>query len=542
MKNVYLFLILIVGFMPLLKAQQRNYPLNWHELSFDRDSVCGIELDKAYEFLKDKTKKQKVIVAVIDGGFDDQHEDLKNVIWINNGEIPDNRIDDDKNGYVDDIHGWNFLVTKEGKPVLHTMKDAAKLFLQKKDRFDQLSGKIRNAKEEKEYQELRSLFEKSELGLKYLSIEMTKIMKGYVEGFDREMRAKFPGEELTHKHFNAILNVHGETDTLKMTTHMFYNMMWDMQSWASWDNMFARRFKSIEMAEQDYEKALNSQQDDRSLVGDNMENLKDRKYGSPVLISENSEHGTHVAGIIGAERGNGIGIDGVADHIFLMLLGAVPQGDENDKDIALAIRYAVDNGAKIINMSFGKFVSIHPEWVKDAMRYAEKKGVLLVRGAGNAFKNIDQEVFYPDKHISAKRTLGNLLTVGASDQDGNPVLYTNYSQKEVDLFAPGADIYSTTPGDNYKKMGGTSMASPVVAGVAALLMTYYPELTVGEVKDILIQTAVTRKGVEVQKPRDPHLVTSGEKVSFSELCVAGGIVDAWEALKLADVIVSRKSK
>lgn len=541
MKKVYIVFVLLLSWGFLLKAQTLR-PLNWYELSFDRDSVYGIELDKAYEFLKGKTKKQKVVVAVIDGGFDDQHEDLKNVLWTNPGEIPGNRIDDDKNGYVDDAHGWNFLVTKDGKPVLHTMKDADRLFLRKKDRYDQLSVKVRNAKEEEEYQKLRTLFQKSDLGMKYLAVEMTKVMKQYVEGFDRAMRAEFPGDSLTKEHFNAILKVRGETDTLKMTTHMFYNMMWEMQPGVSWENMFAGRLKSIEMAEQDYEQILRRRQDDRSLIGDDMANLKDRNYGSPVLISENSEHGTHVAGIIGAERENQIGMDGVANHVALMLLGAVPQGDENDKDIALAIRYAVDNGAKVINMSFGKAVSLHPEWVTDAMRYAEKKGVLLVRGAGNSFTDIDKVPFYPTKHISSKKMLGNLLTVGASDPEGNPALQSNYGLKEVDLFAPGVDIYSTIAGDNYKKMGGTSMASPVVAGVAALLMTYYPELTVSQIRDVLIRTAVTRKGAMVQKPRDPMLLVTGEEVPFSELCVSGGIIDAWEAVKLAEEMVIRKSK
>lgn len=548
MKTILMGILFCLWFSLQGKAQLMNeerqtvYPLNWHTLSFDRDSVYGMELDKAYEFLKGKEKKQKVIVAVIDGGFDEQHEDLKEVLWRNRGEVSDNGADDDKNGYADDWHGWNFLVTKDGKPVTRTMQDGAILFLRHRERYDVLSAKKRNAKEEKEYQELKKLLGKSELGVKYLSIELALAFRRYVEEYDREMKARFPGETLGHEHFNAVLDTKNETDTLKLATHMFYNIMWDMQPESSWDKMFAGRLASEQVAREQYEELLAKQTDERKQVGDDMENLKDRAYGSPVLLNETSEHGTHIAGIIGAQRGNEIGMDGVADNVELMLIGAIPNGDENDKDVALAIRYAVDNGAKVINMSFGKRVSIHPEWVVEAMRYAEKKGVLLVLAAGNAHQNIDNDSFYPTRHISPKKSIGTFLRVGASDPEGHPAVSSNYGKTEVDVFAPGVDIYSTVTGDNYRKMDGSSMACPMVSGVAALLMTYYPELSATEIKDIIIRTAVTRKGCRVQMPQSPSMAVARKLADFSEVCVAGGIVNAYEAVKLAESMVDAKKK
>lgn len=524
------------------EGQPAFYPLNWHSLSFDRDSVYGLELDKAYEFLQGKTRKQKVIVAVIDGGFDEQHEDLKEVLWRNRKEIPGNGTDDDGNGYADDLHGWNFLVTKDGKPVTRTMQEGAILFLRYRERYDVLSAKKRNAKEEKEYQDLKKLLGKSELGMKYLSIELAQAFRRYIEEYDREMKARFPGETLGHEHFNAVLDTKNETDTLKLAAHMFYNVMWDMQPESSWDKMFAGRLASERVAREQYEEVLAKQTDGRKQVGDDMESLKDRAYGSPVLLNETSEHGTHVAGIIGAQRNNGTGMDGVADNVELMLLGAIPNGDENDKDVALAIRYAVDNGARIINMSFGKRVSIHPEWVTEAMRYAEKKGVLLVHAAGNFHQDIDGDAFYPTRHISAKKSVGTFLRVGASDPEGHPAVSSNYGKTEVDVFAPGADIYSTVTGDNYKKMDGSSMACPMVTGVAALLMTYYPELSAAEIRDIIVRTAVTRQGCKVQLPQSPGMAVARKMVDFSDICVAGGIVNAYEAVKLAERMANAKKK
>lgn len=551
MKKIFFTIALFLGLFTCVNAQLiregkeetlKFYPLNWHQLSFDREAVYGLELDKAYEFLKGKEKKQQVIVAVIDGGFDDQHEDLKDVLWTNPGEIAGNGIDDDKNGYTDDLHGWNFLVTKDGKPVVHTMNEAAKLFLQKKDRYDALTAKTRNPKEEAEYKDLQRLMQKSELGNKYLSVGMTKLFRQYVEEFNQQMKEKYPGETLARKHFDSLVYTIEKTDTLRIMAHMFYNMMWGMQPEVSWEKMFAGRLESERIAQKEFDEMLAKQKDERTLVGDDMDNIKDRGYGSPSLIAESAEHGTHVAGIIGACRGNDIGIDGIAGGVKLMLLRAVPEGDENDKDVALAIRYAVDNGAKVINMSFGKSVSLHREWVSDALKYAEKKGVLLVHGAGNSFADVNENIFYPTRHISPKKSVSNFITVGSSDPEGNPAVSSNYGSREVDVFAPGVGIYSTVTGDNYKKMGGTSMACPMVSGVAALLMTYYPELSAAQIRDIIIRTAVTRKGEQVLKPQEPTLISARKMVAFSDMCVAGGIVNAYEAVKLADEMVMAKKK
>ena len=279
----------------------------------------------------------------------------------------------------------------------------------------------------------------------------------------------------------------------------------------------------------------------KEIVGDNPFDINDRKYGNNLVGDKYAGHGTHCSGIIAATRSNGLGIDGVADNVFIMPLRAVNTfhyGDEMDKDIALAIHYAVDNGAKIISMSFGKNFSPEKQWVDDAVKYAERKGVLLVHAAGNDGRNIDSVAYYPNANFmdsSARAT--NLITVGASSTDTGVALtasFSNYGQREVDLFAPGVDIYSSVPGDAYKFDSGTSMATPLVAGIAALLLEYYPDLTAEQLKAILIKSVTSLKGKMVNKPH------SKEKTDFSTLCVSGGIVNAYKALQLAAKATSQK--
>lgn len=456
-------------------------PVDWPLLSFSKDSVYGMEVERAYEFLKDKPKKRKVIVAVIDSGTDIDHEDLKANLWVNPKEIPGNGIDDDGNGYVDDIHGWNFLGKSDGTVIGRGVDERNRYFMLHRERYDELFAKKRNKREEKEFTRSRDLFQTSPVGKIYLELE----------------KAKEEGDEV------KIANVE------KHFTDLFGPM-----------------------------------QDHRPLIGDNLENVNERFYGNNILWSASlhirvRDHGTHVAGIIGAERGNGIGIDGVANHVELMIVRAIPDGDEYDKDVANAIRYAVDNGANIINMSFSKWMSPREKWVQKALAYAEKKGVLLVRGAGNSSINADSITLYPKPYIG-KRRIRSFLIVGASDAQGNPAIFSNFGQKQVDVFAPGESINSTVSGNKYSQQGGTSMASPMVAGVAAILMAYYPELSAIQVKNIIMQTAVTRRGGTVSRSLGYSLYSGTVQIPFASLCIAGGIVNAYEAVKMADQIVNKR--
>lgn len=523
-----------------MKRAEVCYPLNWHLLSYDgKDTVYGTEVNKAYEFLRGKEKKKRVVVAIIDSGCDDLHEDLRKVLWVNKGEIPGDGIDNDGDGYVDDVHGWNFLGTKDGKMIEKTMEEGARAFLKIRDRYDALMNKERDQKEEAEWKRMKQILLTSRLGKGYLTIDLGRQMAKKVEDFDRELKVKFPGEEITMDQFCSLMNP-SETDTVRVAAHLILAMGWNAQPNATWKQWYDNRFMSETMAKEEFETMLKKQEDQRDQVGDDLENVKDRVYGNSILLSSNSEHGTHVAGIIGAMRGNGIGMEGVADNVELMILRAIPDGDEYDKDVALAIRYAVEHGANIINMSFGKKCSTREKWVTDALKYAEKKGVLVVHGAGNDFANSDVNLFYPTNRAGKAKKLSNFINVGASDPKGQPAILSNYGKESVDVFAPGVAIYSTIPGDTYKKMGGTSMASPVVAGIAALIMTYYPELSAKQVRDVILQSAVVRHGAEVMLPQEPTLAVSRDLVPFTDLCVGGGIVSAFEAVKLAERLVSKK--
>lgn len=468
-----------VGSMVL--KEKKKPPLNWGLLSFSTDSVYGMEVYRAYEFLKDKPKKRKVIVAVIDSGTDVDHEDLKNKLWVNPNEIPGNGVDDDGNGYVDDIHGWNFLGKSDGTVIGRGVEERNRYFMLHRARYDELFSKKRNKREEKEFIRLRDLFQRFGAGKMYLDLE----------------KAKEEGDE-----------------------------------------------EKVAKAESRFVDFWGTLKDHRPLIGDDLENVNDRFYGNNVLWASSlhirvRDHGTHVAGIIGAERGNGIGIDGVADEVELMIVRAIPDGDEYDKDVANAIRYAVDNGANIINMSFSKLMSPQEKWVQKALRYAEKKGVLLVRGAGNSSMNVDDLILYPHPFVG-KRRISSFMIVGASDMEGNPAIFSNFGQKRVDVFAPGDAINSTISGNKYAEAGGTSMASPMVAGVAAILMAYYPELSASQVKDIIMRTAITRRGDIVSHKIGYSYQAEAKLVPFATLCIAGGIVNAYEAVKMADQMVNKK--
>lgn len=522
-------------------GQPKRNPLNWHLLSYSSDSVYGIEVNKAYEFLKGKEKKKKVIVAVIDSGCDDQHEDLKDALWINKGEIPGNGIDDDGNGYVDDVHGWNFLANRDGVDVQKMMEAGARDFLVFKDRLDKLdSKKKRNKNEETEYRQLRKRLMLSKLGVIYSAkLFSRQLLEEFETTAIPEFEKQYPPEQRTYDNFQKLVNTISPTDTIKAYTHMIYSMRWQMSKEYDWKQMVDSRRRPYEMAIENFKKESAGQIDERNLIGDNPDDIKDNYYGTPVLSTASAEHGTHVGSIIGAIRDNGLGLDGIAD-VELMFIRAIPEtGDEYDKDAALAIRYAVDNGANIINMSFGKRVTTHKKWLDEALQYAEKKGVLVVHAAGNDFSNTDQEPFYPVKYITLGKEISSFITVGASDPQGNPVITSNYGKNSVDVFAPGLDIFGAIPGDNYRKNGGTSLAAPMVSGLAALIMAYYPELSASQVKEVILKGAVLNSGAMVGKPKNPQIAGAQEKMSFDELCRAGGIISAFQAVRLAEEITGK---
>lgn len=500
-------------------------PLDWHHLSIENENLMGIETERSYsELLAGKSPRKKVIVAVIDSGTDIEHEDLADNIWINEDEIPGNGIDDDENGYIDDVHGWNFIGGSDGDNVDKDTYELTRVYVKLRDKFEnkdinELSGDQK--KEYEYYQEIKATFEKDKAEAK-TSFENILNIKSAIEGtkniFGVATIDSVSNEELEPKsndgpYLKQAKQIVTYFRDLGVTESDIY------EAYDQFDKM--------------YNYAYNTEFDPRHIVGDDFEDLDNRYYGNNDVEGPRSDHGTHVAGIIGAIRNNDIGMNGVAGNISLMIIRAVPNGDERDKDIGNAIRYAVENGADIINMSFGKAYSPRKFYVDEALKFADQNDVLVINAAGNSGENIDSTLSYPNKFYTSGGSMENFVTVGASSWEGDSLTAATFSNygKSVDIFAPGVDVYSTTPDNTYKANDGTSMASPVVAGVAALIESYYPSLSASDIKEILLESAKPFRKV-VYRPG------SDQPIPFSDLSLTGGIVNVYQALKLAEIKTS----
>ncbi len=427
-------------------------PINWPYLDPITDSIAGISLNRAYDLLQGRPSVP-VVVGVLDSGVDIEHRDLRDVIWTNPAETPGNGLDDDRNGYVDDQNGWNFMAAKDGKTYERDYGEVLQIYFMWKNRFEGIDSTKRTSPVEKR---------------QYATYQLAK-------------------------------------------------------------KQYEQRFRTY---------TYDSTRDQRRItIGDNPTDLTERYYGSGRMRLDSSEqlavHGTHVAGIIAARRGNGIGIDGVADNVRIMPVSVVPAGgDERDKDVANGIRYAVENGAKVINMSFGKRFSPFKEEVDAAIRFAEERDVLLVHAAGNNGEDYDSLPAYPSARYENGQTAGNVIVVGNNTHrldEGLPAPSSNYGYQTVDLFAPGSRIASTVPRNQYALFSGTSMAAPHVAGVAALLRSYFPTLTAVQVKKILLDGSY-KPGL-MQMVRRPGRL--GRLVPFGTLSQSGGLLNAYEAVKMA---------
>jgi subtilisin family serine protease len=507
----------------------KKAPDNWFNLDGATDNIRGVSTEKAYELLKDKTART-IIVGVIDSGVDIDHEDLKSVIWTNEKETPGNGIDDDKNGYVDDIHGWNFIGGKDGSHVNEDTYELTREYVRLKKKFDGMKKVRKKDKADYNYfQDIKKEYEQKVTELKDQYDDFKKFAEVYkiANGIIKNQLGK---EEITAE---DLQNLNASDDMVKQSRAVLAYAI---------DNNITEKY--LEEAEEYFNKGLkfgyNTEFDPRPIVGDNYADLNERGYGNGDVKGPDASHGTHVSGIIAADRKNNLGILGIADNVKIMPVRAVPNGDERDKDIANAIYYAVDNGAQIINMSFGKAYSPNKEAVDKAVKYAESKGVLLIHAAGNDGENLDKEQNFPNRRLqNSKDVAKNWLEIGASSWGDNTNFvgnFSNYGKTAVDLFAPGVDIYSTTPEQQYDSKNGTSMAAPVTSGVAALLMSYFPELSADQVKEIIVKSVVKYPDTKVNKPGGKK----GESISFNELSVTGGIVNALEAVKMAQQIVTQK--
>ncbi len=507
-------------------------PENWFNLDPSKDGVRGVSTEVAYNtLLKGKTSRT-VVVAVIDSGIDIEHEDLKDIIWVNTGEIPNNGKDDDGNGYVDDIHGWNFIGGANGKHVIYDTYELTRVYKTMTAEFDgkseeDVKGKANKAR----YAEYLKIKENYETASKKAAGQYAQIKM--ILNATNVIKAALGNKAFDATNVTAIANDENAVEATKQAAQVILNLMKN--------GLTEEDFNGIGKYEEAYKERVeygyNLDYNPRTIIGDNYENVAERYYGNNDVEGPFAEHGTHVAGIIGAVRGNGIGMDGVADNVKIMVLRVVPNGDERDKDIANAIMYAADNGASVINMSFGKGYSPYESVVENAIKYAMKKDVVLVHAAGNSAENNDTDANFPNDLLGKKqKEAANWLEIGASNwgEDGNDLAtFSNYGKEQVDIFAPGVDLYATVPQSSYESMSGTSMASPVVAGVAALLRSYYPTLTAAQIKQIIIESAVVVEG-EVNKPG------SDEMVSLSELSKTGGVINVVEAVKLAEKTKGKK--
>ncbi len=480
----------------------------WGHLDLVKDTVPGMSVNKAYKEIIKANKGLTTIVAVMDSGIDIDHEDLDDVIWVNKGEIPNNGKDDDNNGYIDDVNGWNFLGEGYNEQLEITR------ILAKGD-----TNVPNYEKAKTTYESQRQLLERN--------LERTNQTITLLVASDKAISKHLGKKEYTQYDVNAIKT----TDQALLQHKGIITQIFGFGIGTVTETLDAIKGQTKSINDRlNYHLGKNFK---GRKTGDNPDNLNQKFYGNanvkPSLKTES--HGTHVAGIIASERNNGKGVNGVANNVQIMPIRVVPDGDEYDKDVALGIRYAADNGAKIINMSFGKDFSPHNDWVRDAIVYAESKDVLIVNAAGNDSKNIDFEPSFPDDTFNGTEVANNVITVGSLDAKYGSNLvsdFSNYGKANVDVFAPGGAIYSTFPENEYQTIGGTSMAAPATAGVAALIRSFYPKLKASEVKQIILDSGVSIP-TKVVVGGDPNNVSA-----FQELSKSGKMVNAYNALLLAE--------
>jgi len=538
---MYLFrsLLLTAGLGFSLLQAQVAAPRNWFHMDARQDNFPGISSEALYRRLQalSGNKRETVVVAVIDSGVDFEHEDLKDVMWKNPGEIPGDGKDNDGNGYIDDVHGWNFIGNAKGENIHHDNLEITRLVAAYRKTFAGTDGATLRGKKKKEYTLFKEMEEKVLSERKSLE-ESWPTYKALKEAVGRLVRQLGKERDITSE---DIARVDPGSDELLI--RLIKILKRQMDQGATFEGFIGQLDQAYSYFDGRLNYNYNPDYDPRQLVGDHYADETEKYYGNGDVRGPDAEHGTHVAGIIGAVRGNGLGMDGIADNVRIMSVRTVPDGDERDKDVANAIRYAVDNGAKVINMSFGKGYSPSKRTVDEAVRYAGQKDVLLVHAAGNDGSENDGTNNFPNDRYANRalfgpRHAGNWLEVGAADWEGKENLaasFSNYSKSWVDLFAPGVDIYSTVVGSSYSNMQGTSMASPMVAGAAALLRSWFPDLTAGQVKKILMASAV-RQDAQVRKPG-----SESEKVPFASLSVTGGLLNIEAAFEKALTTPGKKT-
>ncbi|WP_369800414.1 S8 family serine peptidase [Butyricimonas sp. Marseille-P2440] len=536
---------------------QKN--LDWYNYSLEKEQVYGAEINQAYQFLKGKKTKAKPIIALIGGGIDLEHEALKNNVWTNPKE-KDDSIDNDGNGYVDDLHGWNFLGNKDGQVLENLTVEGDREFLRLKDKyahyifdgknyFKYINGEKTNVAppadmEEYEYYQ-KVVLPSSKLGVRYNGFIFGNVLRDYAKKFDKEMKERFPDKtSFTVEDLSSCWDRKGPQDSLGNIAMFFIGMDMDARqedekAWEKTYDYFVGNGYS-DRVKKAYEPLLKEMGMDlrKEIVGDDYKNINDRVYGNNVLLTLNSESNTMAAGIIAGKRGIEGRNNPIAEEAQIMnLVVATKMGEPYLKDIALSIRYAVEHQADIILLEVQN--TVYPkeqkQWIIEAIRYAESKGVLVVIPTMDLSFDLSKVIFYPNRRMDKEKELTNLMVVGSSDKSGNPAIGSNYGVEGIDLFAPGMNIFSTYLGDTYQSGSSPILAAATVVGIAALIKTYYPQLTGSQIRDILLKTVTSRRGVEIQKNyRDIKNQIAEDLFLFDQLCLSGGIVNAYQALVEAD--------
>lgn len=525
-------LTLLIFVIPFLSIAQKNNtpPPNWFNLDLQQDGVFGISTEKAYETFLKSRNGVPVIVAVIDGGVDVGHEDLLKNLWINVLDSAATGKDEDNNGYINDRYGWNFIGNADGQNVQYDNLEVTRLMRELEPKYistlpsTNMSGEER--REFEAYQRMVKDYASQVQQAQYGQVSY-RALKSTIDGMVVQIGKETPTKSDFDKFKPA-------NDLQKMARRIIRS---EMKEEPDFSKFYEQLLEGIEYFDNQVSYHLNKGYNSRDLVGDDYENSAERYYGNADVAGPDADHGTHVSGIIAADRNNDLGIKGVADKALIMALRAVPDGDERDKDIANSIRYAVDNGAKVINMSFGKPYAKDKQAVDEAVRYAMENDVLMIHAAGNDGKDIDKTPNFPNKYYvdSLGINQGNAgawITVGASAWENNGDLvatFSNYGQQTVDVFAPGVKIYSTMPGSEYKNQDGTSMAAPVVSGLAALIRSYFPQFTALEVKEIIMQSVTPVKQKVKIKSEEGRTV----RTRLDQISVTGGVVNAYQAIELA---------
>lgn len=540
-----------------MKAQEyKQSDLDWYNLHPTADKVYGVGANEAYQLLKGR-KARRVVVALIGSGLDVSHEDLKGKVWKNQREKPNDR-DDDGNGLVDDIVGWNFLGGKDkagtNRSMNFTLNQGDREYFRLREKYaDYVSdGKRfykfdgdemvqvdapRNMKEYRYYRD--TIVYESPLASRYAGILAAKVVRHYTKIFDAKLRQRFPGQEITLKEFETLYDKNAPKDSLADMSFMILGYSFPIAKTESWKKIYEVEMQGtpIRQAQQAYEAYLQKHGDDnrKEIVGDKPNDIRDTRYGNGQLLTEDANIGTMEASIIAGVRDNRIGGDGICNEALVMPLRVATAGDPYLKDVALAMRYAVDHGAKVVVLPSQNtlFPASERSWIADALRYAEQKDVLVIAPVTESSQDLGHTLYYPNRFMIPGHELGNLMIVAPSDKEGKPSLSANFGRKELDIHAPGKEIYTAGVGNTYGLATGTGMAAASLAGSAALIRAYFPSLKAGDVRRLLNETATKPNDMEVEKT----MVVNDRKVQdlflYSDLCLSGGIVNVANAVKEA---------